>query len=462
MCIKEVMMKYIVMILAAGMGTRMKSKEPKVLLEVAGKKMISYVVNTAKSIPNKEIVLVINKGEELKNYVADMGVTIAIQEEQRGTANAVEAGLTKIEDQFNGKVLIINGDMPLVDSKTIKDFISNSKKEKISFITTHMRNPTGYGRVLRSTDGAFIKIVEDKDASDQEKRISEINTGIYLFDVKTLIQIIKQVNNNNAQKEYYITSLLNKNSYPHVVDNKGQFLGVNNRCDIAQASKIMWQQRANNLMRQGVSIIDPSNFYMDDSVVIEEGVTIYPNVHLQGETMIHKDSIIYPGNMIINSTIGIGCKVKENCSIESSYVGDYSEIGPMAHLRPGSHLEGNNKIGNFVEIKNTRMGENTKASHLSYLGDAEIGQHVNIGCGAITCNYDGFSKHKTIIEDGAFVGSDVQLVAPVNIGKNVMIGAGSTITKDIPEGALGISRSEQKIIKNWFSRWKSKKNTGKK
>ncbi len=449
-------MNLMVLILAAGKGTRMKSDTPKVLFKAAGKPMVDYVADAASELGAGRINVVIGNGAELVQKHLAGKVEFSVQTQQRGTGDAVMAAADSI-NSFDGKVLILCGDMPLVKPETLKSFIDEAEKHPVAFMSVKVKNPFGYGRVIRSIDGSVIKIVEEKDATEDEKREDEINTGIYLCDSKELMTRLVDIDCNNAQGEYYLTDIVKKGAYAHLCKDETEFLGVNNRVQLAEASRVLWDRLAEKHMMNGVSLLDPKTFYCDGTVEIENDVTIYPNVFLEGDTKIGRGSVIYSGTRIKDSVVAENCEIKENCLITESHVGAESHIGPMAHLRPGSVLEGENKVGNFVELKKAKMGIGSKSSHLTYLGDAEIGKDVNIGCGTITCNYDGYSKYKTIIEDGVFVGSDVQLVAPVKVGKGALIAAGSTITKDVPSDALGITRAKQQNMEGWVSAWKKKK-----
>jgi len=449
-----------VLVLAAGKGTRMKSELPKVLFKAAGRPLIDYVVDSAKAVDASLINVVIGNGAELVREHLGSDVSYSVQTEQRGTGDAVMSASAELE-KFDGKVLILCGDMPLVKSETLAKFIESAADKPVSFISVKVKKPTGYGRVIRGIDDSVLKIVEDKDASEDEKRVTEINTGVYLCDSKELVKRLKNINNNNAQGEYYLTDIVAEGAFAYLAESESEFLGVNNRAQLSEAGKTIWLERAEAHMMNGVSVLDPATFYCDFDVTIEPDVTIYPNVFLQKSSKIRKGAVIYPGNRIVNSEIGEKCEIKDNCLITDSYVGNDSQIGPMAQLRPGTVLKGDNKIGNFVETKKAEMGIGSKASHLTYLGDAEIGKDVNIGCGTITCNYDGIRKYKTEIGDGVFVGSDVQLVAPVKIGDGALLAAGSTITKDVPADALGITRAKQQNISGWVSNWKKGKGESK-
>jgi len=446
-------MDLLVLILAAGKGTRMKSEKPKVLHTVAGRSMIDYVVDNAYDLGAKETVVVIGNGaEKVESHLGEK-VKFCMQKEQRGTADAVLAA-EDILKNHDGQVLILCGDMPLIKSETLSKFIEDSENNPVSFISVTTKNPKGYGRVVRGVDGAVMAITEEKDADDQIKKIKEVNTGVYLADSVELLKRLADIDDNNAQGEFYLTDIVKDGAHAFKTEDEIEFMGINDRIQLEQAGKAMWRDRAEKHMRNGVQFLDASTAYIDHEVEIEADALIYPNVFLQGRTKIGKGSIIYSGSRIADSEIGENCEIKDNCLITESFVGDKSAVGPMAQLRPGTKLLGENKIGNFVETKKAVIGKGSKSSHLTYLGDCELGEDVNVGCGTITCNYDGYNKYKTEIGDGVFVGSDVQFVAPVKIGKGALIAAGSTITKDVPKDSLGITRAEQKNMEGWVTRWK--------
>lgn len=435
-----------VIILAAGKGTRMKSDRAKVLFEAAGKPMIDYAVDAAKSLnPNKILMVVGSGAESVKAHLKNEDIEFCLQKEQLGTGDAVRSALSSPHMLKEGKALILCGDMPLIKSETLKTFIEKSEK-LINFISVKTTDPKGYGRVIRASGGTVMKIVEEKDANENEKKINEINTGIYFCEVAELNKRLENISNNNAQKEYYLTDIVALGGFAYLSADYKDFMGVNDRLQLSEVSQILWHNRAEKFMKNGVSIIDPETFYADEDVEIGRDTVVYPNVFLENGSKIGENCKLYQGSRIISSVIGDGCEILDNSLVEDSRVGAGSRIGPMAHLRPGSVLEGDNKVGNFVELKKTVMGKGSKASHLTYLGDAELGKDVNIGCGTITCNYDGFNKFKTIIGDSVFVGSDVQFVAPVTVGSGALIGAGTTVTKDVPSDALAIARTRQENL----------------
>src|SRR3989304_1664172 len=457
-------------ILAAGLGKRMKSDIPKVLHPVAGKPMLFYPIEVVKSLGiDKVVVIVGHKAEEVINTLQEVRsqesgvrsqkkfqIQFVKQEPQLGTGHAVLCAEDSLK-AWKGNILILSGDVPLITRETILGLLDLHAKKKalISFISSIVEDPAGYGRVVRGKNNTVLKIVEDKDASQREKRISEINTGIYFIDAAFLFSGIKQIKKENAQGEYYLPDLIGMAvkqkkrvaALTHI--NAAEVMGINNRIELSEANEEMRERINNELMLSGVTLIAPETAYIHKGVKIGRDTTIYPNVFLEGDTNIGERCIIEEGCKIINSSVGDGSVIKSHSVIESSQVGQNVSIGPFARLRPESVIEDTAKVGNFVEIKKSRLGRGTKANHLSYIGDAIIGKDVNIGAGTITCNYDGIKKHQTIIEDGAFIGSDTQLVAPVKVGKNAYIGSGSTITKNVPAGSLALTRPEQRNIEGW-------------
>ena len=455
--------KLAAVILAAGRGTRMKSSRSKILHTLAGVPMGTYPIRLAKELKAEPVVLVIGHDpENVRNTFAKENVQFALQADQFGTGHA----LLCAEDQvsgFTGSLLLLCGDVPLLSAKTLMHLCDHhfSEKAAITLLTVNLPDPTGYGRIVRQGKDV-IRIIEEKDASAEEKTITEINTGIYLFEAPLIFELLGQLENSNSQGEFYLTDTIGMAHEKGLkisalmAENPEEVQGINDRVHLAQAEAVLRKHINEKLMRGGVTLVDPNTTYIDGSVEIGEDTLLHPGVVISGATSIGRDCIIETGTVITNCRIDDNVHIKAGSVLTDSVLGKNSQIGPMAHLRPGNILQGDNKIGNFVEIKKTVIGKHSKASHLTYLGDAEIGEDVNIGCGTITCNYDGVNKHKTIIEDQVFVGSDTQFVAPVVIGKNSLIGAGSTITRDVPPNALAISRTEQKNIEGWRLRKKKK------
>ncbi len=449
------MNKIAAIILAAGKGTRMKSKLVKVLHPTAGRPMISWPVDAARTAGAAPIVLVVgHQADTVKNcFKNDSDIVSAMQEEQLGTGHAVSCAADALRS-FKGTIMILCGDTPLLRASTLVDMVEfhRSNKSSVTVLTAIMNDPYGYGRVIRDGSGQVLRIVEQKDATQEELAVQEINSGIYCMESEFLFSNINSISSDNAQGEFYLTDLISMANRQGVTclaksaDDTDEIMGVNDRAQLAEAGRILRQRINRNLMFSGVSMIDPDNTYIDHDVAIGPDTTIYPNCRISGGTVIGSDCTIETGSTINKSRIGPGCHIKANCMLDNAELHEEVTVGPMAHLRPGSILHSHVKIGNFVETKKTVMGEGSKASHLSYLGDAEIGQEVNIGCGTITCNYDGVNKFKTIIGDGAFIGSDVQLVAPVTVGANSLVAAGTTVTAEVPENSLAISRVRQRNI----------------
>ncbi|QXM07221.1 bifunctional UDP-N-acetylglucosamine diphosphorylase/glucosamine-1-phosphate N-acetyltransferase GlmU [Crassaminicella indica] len=445
-------------ILAAGAGTRMKSKLPKVLHDVCGKPMVEHIIDAAEEVNAKKTIVVIgHKGDKVKKAIEHRGVDFALQKEQLGTGHAVIKAEELIEDE--GNVLLLCGDTPLIKGETLKALIDFHIKGNFqgTILTADFENPKGYGRIVRDDEGNVVKIVEEKDANEQEKRITEINSGMYCYNAKLLKEALKKITNDNKQQEYYITDvieILRKEGYKvgaFKVEDNADIMGVNSRVQLACAEKVMRERILTKHMEDGVTIIDPKNTYIEKNVKIGIDTVIYPGVILKGDTSIGEDCIIGHNTRIENSTIKDQVQI-QNSTIIDSFIDQGCTIGPYAYLRPNSRLGKKVKIGDFVEVKNSSIDDGSKASHLAYVGDAEVGKNVNIGCGVVFVNYDGKNKHKTIVEDNAFVGSNVNLVAPVVVRKKGYIATGSTITKEVPEGALSVAREKQKNISGWVER----------
>jgi bifunctional UDP-N-acetylglucosamine pyrophosphorylase / glucosamine-1-phosphate N-acetyltransferase len=447
------MSQFAAIILAAGKGTRMKSSICKVLHPVAGRPMVSYVVDAVRACGVRKIVLVV--GHQASDVMSRFGgedVEFALQKPQLGTGHAVAAAAEAFTG-YAGHILILCGDVPLISPETLKKFQSFhlERSGRITVMTTRMKNPGAYGRIVRDVNGEIIRIVEEKDAADAERDIDEINTGLYIVQGKMLFALLSGIGNNNAQGEYYLTDVVTAavtRSIPvhgFVLEDGAEAAGVNTRAELAAASAVVWRKTRADLMDSGVTLMDPSSAYVDSTVTIAPDTVIHPLVNISGDTVIGANCSIESGVYIMNSRIGNGVQILQGSRLNQATVEDGATVGPMAHLRPEARIGKNARIGNFVEIKKSFFGDRSKASHLTYIGDSTIGRDVNIGCGTITCNYDGKKKHQTVIGDRCFIGSDVQFIAPVEIGEGSLIGAGSTITKDVPPGSLAVSRSKQKV-----------------
>lgn len=445
-------------ILAAGQGKRMKSKQAKVLHVLAGKPMLSYPVELARRAELQTILVIVgHQAEQVANALSGSQVTTILQDPPLGTGHAVLQAKKALKD-FNGTLLILNGDTPLLRDETIRRLWALHRKEKavLTLLTTRLSKPRGYGRVLRNQDGTISRVVEEKDTTPEERTIREVNTGVYVIDKSFLFEGLEKVRPNNRQKEYYLTDVI------HIAAREGkrligleadseEVIGINSRADLAAAERILRKRINDAWMAKGVTLIDPARIQIDAAVKIGRDSILHPGVTLEGKTEIGEGSLIY-SSRIKNSRIGKGVVIKDHCVIEEAEIEAGGTIGPFAHLRPGTLIRKGAKVGNFVEIKKSELGKGSKANHLSYLGDAEIGKGVNIGAGTITCNYDGQKKEKTIIEDGVFIGSDTQLVAPVRIGARSLIAAGATITEDVPPDALAISRTRQENKEGWVKK----------
>ena len=451
-------------VLAAGKGTRMKSGLTKVLHPIAGPPMIAWPVAAAREAGSDPIVLVIGHQATAVQAVFRGAADIrsAMQEEQLGTGHAVACALDTLAG-FSGTVLILCGDTPLLRSETLKNMLTYHRDNgaAITVLTALMDDPLGYGRVVRDGSGQVAAIVEHKDATQEEREIREINSGIYCMDSGFLFANIKEISNDNAQGEYYLTDLL------AIAVRKGltclalptadadEIMGVNDRVQLSEAARILRSRINREHMLNGVTLVDPDQSYIDHGVTIGADTTIHPGCRIGCGSIIGSGCEIEAAVSISDCRIGDDCHIKASSVLESSELGEDVSVGPMAHLRPGTVLGNKVKIGNFVETKKIVMGEGSKASHLTYLGDAEIGRDVNIGCGTITCNYDGVKKHRTVIGDGVFIGSDVQLVAPVAVGRNSLVAAGTTVTIDVPPDSLALSRVPQVNKEGWRLKKKS-------
>lgn len=437
----------VAVILAAGEGKRMNSSLPKVLHKICGKSMLEHVLDAVRPVCSKQVVVVGHGGEMVKQHLGD-SVTFALQKEQLGTGHAVAQAEPFLP--CKGRVIVLCGDTPLLTTETLKAMLDEHVKQDaaVTVLTARVPRPAGYGRIVRGDNGDIRKIVEDKDASEPEKAIDEINTGTYVFDAEALRFALKQVQNNNAQGEYYLTDCLEilvkdgKKACGLPLDDWREALGVNDREQLSAAAGLMRERINRQLMRAGVSMVDPAATYVDAGVLVGRDTVIYPGTILEGNTVVGENCRIGPYAHIISSKIGCNVVVRHSL-VNESILEDGVTVGPYAHLRPQTRLCANVKVGDFVEIKNSTVGERSKIPHLSYVGDALVGSDVNLGAGTIIVNYDGRQKHQTRIEDGAFVGCNSNLVAPLTVGRHAFVAAGSTITRDVPPGALSIARSDQ-------------------
>ena len=445
-------------ILAAGKGTRMKSDIVKVLHPLLGLPMLSYSIELSLSgiKAEKTIVVVGYQADRIQEMFKGIPIEFALQKEQLGTGHAVLQAIPFLK-ALSGSVLILCGDVPLVKVETLHSFIDTYKENEstLSVLTAVVEEPFGYGRILRNPEGWLEKIVEEKDATEEERTIREINAGIFCVKAPFLKEGLREIGKENAQGEYYLTDLAEiakKNALrcsAHIVADRMEVMGINTRVDLAVANEKLRLEKLKELMFSGVTVVDPKNTYVEKMVEVGKDTIIYPFCILQGKTKIGEHCIIEHNSKISDSTVGNEVTIRSNSVITESKVEDQASIGPFAHLRPLCEIKKKAKIGNFVEVKKSVIGQGSKANHLAYIGDSLLGEGVNIGAGTIFCNYDGFEKHQTIIGDRVFVGSNVELVAPVKVGNDSSIGAGTTVTKDVPEGALAISRVKQKNIKGW-------------
>src|SRR4030043_542339 len=451
----------------------MKSELVKVLHPLLGFPMLSYSIELSLNNINaqKTIVVVGHQADQIQERFKDLKIDFALQKEQLGTGHAVLQAIPFLQS-FRGTVLILCGDVPLVKIETLRSFIDAYRENEsaLSVLTTIIRDPFGYGRILRNPEGWLEKIVEEKDASEEERMIREINTGIYCIKSSFLMEGLREIGKENAQGEYYLTDLVEiakkrgLRCSAHIAKDPTEVMGINTRVDLAMANEVLRQEKLRHLMLSGVRIVDPKTTYIDQTVEVGRDSLLYPNCHLQGKTRIGERCVIEPNSKISDSVIENDVIIRPNSVITESKIEEGASIGPFAHLRPLTEVKTKAKIGNFVEVKKSVIGKGSKANHMAYIGDSLLGDDVNIGAGTITCNYDGFKKHQTIIGNRVFVGSNVELVAPVKVGDGSLIGAGTTVTKDVPEGALAISRVKQKNIKGWGKKLdlRHKKNKNKK
>ncbi len=449
-------------VLAAGKGTRMKSKLPKVLHKLCGKPMLSYVIDSVIIAGVEKTVVVVGYGADLVAQEVKDTAQVAFQAEQLGTAHALMQAAPFLKD-FSGQLLVLCGDVPLIEARSLTKLVESHRAAGTvaTVLTAEMEDPAGYGRVIRDGMGRVARIVEQKDASPEEKLVREVNTGIYCFETAGLFDALNKVTPANAQGEYYLTDIIGmyvRRGLPVgavVLDDPREMTGINDRVQLAEVERYIRGRVLDDLMKSGVTVMDPSSTFVDRNARIGRDTVIYPFTIIEGDTVIGEECIIGPGSRLVNTCMGSGVSVQYSIVIDSQ-VGDNCSIGPFAYLRPETRLGQGVKVGDFVEIKKSVIGNGSKVPHLSYVGDATVGEKVNIGCGSITCNYDGHKKWPTHIGDSAFIGSNTNLVAPVEVGAGAFIGAGSTITRDVPAGALGVERAKQRVVPGWVEGRKEK------
>ena len=443
-----------IIILAAGKGTRMRSALPKVLHGLAGKPMLGHVIDTADTLdPSRIHVVYGHGGDTVPAAFPDRGVTWVEQDRQLGTGHAVDVAMPGVED--DSKVLVLYGDVPLIETETLQALADRLDEADLALLTVELDDPSGYGRIVRDDEGRVTRIVEEKDAAPSERAITEVNTGILAANGARLRDWLDRLENDNAQGEYYLTDIIGmarqdgRTIEALTAEDPLEVQGVNNRVQLAELERACQASRAEQMMRDGATLADPARVDVRGRVDHATDVWIDVNVVFEGDVEIGEGAVIGPNCLIRDSRIGPGAVIEAHTVLEGAEVGADCRVGPFARLRPGTVMAEAAKIGNFVETKQARLGSGTKVNHLSYVGDAEVGADVNIGAGTITCNYDGANKHQTVIEDGVFIGSDSQLVAPVRIGRDATVGAGSTITRDVEGGRLALSRTRQRHIEGW-------------
>ncbi len=458
-------MKLGIVILAAGQGTRMRSRLPKVLHTLAGKPLLAHVVDSAAALDPAQIVVVFGHGgARVPEALPDPRLQWVEQAQQLGTGHAVTQAMPMLAD--SDKVLILYGDVPLISGATLQALLAAARDAALALLTVCLEDPTGYGRILRGPQGAIERIVEHKDATEDQRRISEINTGILVAERSSLERWLEKIGTDNTQGEYYLTDIIalavaeGVDVQTLTTTDAAEVTGVNDPVQLAHLERVYQRAQAEALMRQGVTLHDPARFDLRGRLEAGQDVVIDVNVLLEGDVSLGSDVYVGANTVIRNARIGAGAQILENSVIEDAIIGGQCRIGPFARIRPQTRLSDGVHVGNFVELKKTEVAAGSKINHLSYVGDASIGSGVNVGAGTITCNYDGANKHQTIIGDDAFIGSDTQLVAPVEIGAGATIGAGSTITQDAPSDTLTLSRASQESVPGWKRPVKAAKKRG--
>ena len=440
-------------ILAAGQGTRMNSQTAKVLHKVGNKSLLQHVIDASRPLVNSINVIIGHHSESVKKTTSNDDINWVNQKEQLGTGHAVQQAIPHIND--NSICLILYGDVPLIKTETLQILTDKAESSGFSLLSVMMENPFGYGRIIRDSNNSILSIVEQKDASKDELQVREINTGIMAIRGSILKKYLKELEPNNSQGELYLTDIVEKavkdnvNIASFICESVAEVMGINDKNQLSQAERAYQQDKAHDLMSKGLTIMDPKRFDCRGELSFKDDCVIDVNVVFEGDNDLGKNVLISPNCIIKASKIGDNTHILANSIIENAVIGSNTSIGPFARIRPETKIGNHSKIGNFVEVKKSSIENNSKVSHLSYIGDSKIGNDVNVGAGVITCNYDGINKFQTEIKDGAFVGSNSQLVAPVTIGKNATIGAGSTITQNTPDGQLTLSRNKQSTISKW-------------
>ncbi|MDH3713124.1 MAG: bifunctional UDP-N-acetylglucosamine diphosphorylase/glucosamine-1-phosphate N-acetyltransferase GlmU [Gammaproteobacteria bacterium] len=453
-----------VLILAAGKGKRMRSSLPKVLHRLGGSSLLRHVHTSASALdPDNVVVVYGHGGETVREALADTDAQWVLQAEQRGTGHAVQLGLASLPEIDDSVVLVLYGDVPLIRTSTLQPLIEQAHNGVLTLLSVRLDDPTGYGRIMRDRDANVLSIVEEADADDAERVIDEVSSGIIAVPGTLLRELLEKLDCDNAQGEYYLTDIVGHAAAAGIpiaavlADDQDEVLGINSRAQLAHVERIYQRRVAQQLMDGGVALADPARLDVRGELHTGEDVFIDVGCVIEGSVTLGDRVQIGPYCVIRDSEIAADAQILEHCVIDGATLGERASVGPLARLRPGSRLAPDTKVGNFVEIKNAELGEGSKVNHLSYVGDSQLGRNVNIGAGTITCNYDGANKHRTRIEDNVFVGSNTALVAPVTLGKGATVGAGSTISNDVPAGELAVARARQKSVPGWQRPRKDKK-----
>ncbi|MDL2224619.1 bifunctional UDP-N-acetylglucosamine diphosphorylase/glucosamine-1-phosphate N-acetyltransferase GlmU [Eubacteriales bacterium OttesenSCG-928-M02] len=449
------------MIMAAGHGKRMKSRLPKVLHPVCGKPMIERLIQVAQAASGKRPIVIVGVGKEQVMEAIGDRADFAVQEEQKGTGHAVMMAREYLVGK-KGYVAILAGDMPLLKAETVEEMFSRCREESLDalVLTSMQEDPTGYGRVIRDSVGNVLHIVEEKDATDEERQVQEVNASVYCFDIEKLLPALDNLKNDNAQGEYYLPDVIGmlspQGKVGALVVDAEECLGVNDRVQLAQAETTLRRRINEGYMMGGVSMIDPAHTYIEDGVVIGQDTVVYPGVHIRGNSAIGEGCTLDEGCVIVDSAVGDGCHIRSSTLMEAKLGKDVT-VGPYAYLRPGADVGDGAHIGDFVEIKNATIGKGTKLPHLTYVGDAAVGEYCNIACGVVFANYDGLKKYQATVGNGVFLGCNVNLVAPVHVADGAYVAAGTTVAgEDVPPGALSVGRAKQYIKEGWADEKRAK------